>query len=619
MQRVSTKNQHSFHIPVMGIAYTLDSPIRVAQYGISSVISLVDDEIMEKMREWYSNKFGLSFEAITTKIEDCRAHRITAYLNMVNSLVKSKFESFKEDLSKNNNTLHRFLKMLPSSSEIKQGLQQLCQKTDDITSSIKSFIDEHLSPGSIDVNIMAKLDREIFVKDKQLDAFHNDAHASLRGYGNSDLTSSLVLSAGMNQKLYSYMEEFEDFYPNEAGFIKKKIALKVSDFRSAMIQGTFLAKRGLWVSEFRIESGLNCGGHAFATDGLLMGPILEEFKAKKEVLKQSNFKILTDALTQKGKAIPQQALDIKITVQGGIGTASEHQFMISHYAVDSVGWGSPFLLVPEATAVDKDTRNLIAKGKEEDFYLSDISPLGVPFNTIKGTTNDKIKQERIDKERYGSSCPKKFLALNKEITPKGLCTASSKYQKIKIAELNEEKEYLSQDEYQKRKDKITEKACLCVGLGNAIYAEQDIPMKGEKQGIVICPGPNMAYFDKEVSLVEMVQHIYGTNNVLPDSRRPHVFINELKMYVDYLTKEINNFEGEVLKPQLKKWQTFKDNLLNGIAYYEVLFHEHHFSEAITARVFKELAGYKLQVCAIEIPQLSAPAQQAINTLKPVVV
>ena len=40
---------HTFHIPVMGLAYTIDSPIRVAQYGISSVIALADDDLIEKI------------------------------------------------------------------------------------------------------------------------------------------------------------------------------------------------------------------------------------------------------------------------------------------------------------------------------------------------------------------------------------------------------------------------------------------------------------------------------------------------------------------------------------------------------------------------------------------
>ena len=44
-------NPHSFHVPVMGIAFTIDTPIKIAKYGISSVISIVDDIIIEKMNE----------------------------------------------------------------------------------------------------------------------------------------------------------------------------------------------------------------------------------------------------------------------------------------------------------------------------------------------------------------------------------------------------------------------------------------------------------------------------------------------------------------------------------------------------------------------------------------
>ena len=45
---------HTFHIPVMGLAFTIDSPIRVAHYGISSVISIMDDDLIEKMNVFYS-------------------------------------------------------------------------------------------------------------------------------------------------------------------------------------------------------------------------------------------------------------------------------------------------------------------------------------------------------------------------------------------------------------------------------------------------------------------------------------------------------------------------------------------------------------------------------------
>ena len=133
-------------------------------------------------------------------------------------------------------------------------------------------------PGSIDVNIMTKLDKENYRKTEKLPVEFNDAHAALRGFAQSKLKSSLVLSAGMNPRLYSYIEQFDDFYPDKNGNLKKKVIFKVSDYRSALIQGKFLAKKGIWVSEYRIESGLNCGGHAFASDGSLMGPIFEEFK-----------------------------------------------------------------------------------------------------------------------------------------------------------------------------------------------------------------------------------------------------------------------------------------------------------------------------------------------------
>ena len=37
---------HSFHIPVMGLGFTIDTPLKVAHYGIDSVISIVDDDLI---------------------------------------------------------------------------------------------------------------------------------------------------------------------------------------------------------------------------------------------------------------------------------------------------------------------------------------------------------------------------------------------------------------------------------------------------------------------------------------------------------------------------------------------------------------------------------------------
>lgn len=599
----TTKPLHTFHIPVMGLAYTIDSPIRVAQYGISSVISIADDELIEKMNTFYHQKFDIPYQEITQKMHDYRAERITSYLNLVDKIVKEKFENFKIELAESKLALESYIAMLPNKSEIKKGLQNLMEDGIAFKENIKSYLENNLSSGDIDVNIMTKLDKDNFIKDEQLPVAFNDAHAALRGFANSTLESSVVLSAGMNPRLYSYFENFPVFFPDANNNLKKKITLKVSDFRSAMIQGNFLAKKGLWVSEYRIESGLNCGGHAFATDGFLLGPILEEFKQKKDQLIQSAHDLMVKALGQKELHIPETPLDLKITVQGGVGTAEEHDFLLDQYNVDSVGWGSPFLLVPEATSVDKATRKLLMNAKEDDLYLSHISPLGIPFNTLRGTTNEMFKQKRIQDSKAGSSCPKKFLALNKDADGNAICTASKKYQDSKLQELEDKKDTVTAENYAKAKDSITEKSCLCVGLANASYLENDIKIKGQAQGVVICPGPNVAYFDQEVSLSKMVQHIYGNASVLRVTDRPNLFVKELKMYMDYFKNEIKEAASEITAPQIKKLQAFKNNMLDGIAYYENLFSNSHYFENGVKEIKKQLDNYKTELTKIEIPKL----------------
>jgi len=423
--------------------------------------------------------------------------------------------------------------------------------------------------GSIDVNIMTKLDRENYRNNELLPVEYNNAHAALRGYANSNLESSIVFSAGMNPRLYSYLENFEDFYPDKAGYIKKKIILKVSDYRSALIQGKFLAKKGLWVSEYRVESGLNCGGHAFATDGFLMGPILAEFRDKREELIQTVNEILTQALRTKERQLPEGILPVKITAQGGVGTSEEHEFILDHYHVDSVGWGTPFLLVPEVTAVDEATMDKLIDAKEEDLYLSNISPLGVPFNNLKGNTKDLEKMTFIAKGRPGSACPKKFLAINKEFTEKSICTASRQYQNLKLKEL--ETVEISPEKYKMEVEKVTDKSCLCVGLGASALKVNHVDNKSEGEGVLICPGPNLAYFSKKMSLKEITDHIYGRINVISRSDRPNVFMKELTIYLDFLKNKIDEAQTSMGNVQKKYFLTFADNLKQGIDYYQNLF------------------------------------------------
>ncbi|MDR0304485.1 MAG: hypothetical protein LBH98_06945 [Chitinispirillales bacterium] len=560
---------HNFHIPVMGIGYTIDTPVKVAHYGISSVVSLVDDLLVEKMREFYCKQFKLPFSAIEKDDIDYRAKRITAYLDVLNIIVQNKFEEIKNSTFEKGGELHKYLEMAFENSEIKQKFLELKDAAipEKIT-EIQTWIKEHLSIGSIDVNIMTKLDKANYKKGELLPVEFNDAHAALRGFAQSSLNSSIVLSAGINQHLYSYISEFDDFFPNINGEIKKKITLKVSDYRSALIQGKLLAKKGLWVSEFRIESGLNCGGHAFPTDGFLLGPILEEFRKNKNELSVQLNEILKKALIKRGLPEFKNDFPIKITVQGGVGTSQEHKFLIDRYGADSVGWGSPFLLVPETTNVDCETLEQLKNAEEHDYYLSGISPIGVPFNNLRNNSKDREKERFIAAGTPGSLCPKDHLALNGEFGEKTLCTASRKYQTQKIREIMESD--LPITEKNEAVEDVKEKACICVGLGTAVLINNNLDTKIEGRGVSICPGPALVSFDKTYSLKEMTDHIYGRIDLLAGVERLHFFVRELKMYADFLLTSVKKLQLSDEK-QKNYLLEFRKNMLDGIEYYLSLF------------------------------------------------
>ncbi|MGE0561260.1 MAG: hypothetical protein AB7O47_05550 [Flavobacteriales bacterium] len=593
---------HNFHIPVMGIGFTVDTPVKVAHYGISSVLSAGDDMLLERLREFYSTKFNFPFTPIHKNEFDKRAKRITAYLDMVNHMVNDKFQELKNSSFEKGSEITKYFEMLPDFSTLKKEyLRMLEEKETEVKASIQNWLRASMVVGSIDINIMTKLDRDNYnEKGEQLPIEFNDAHAAVRGFANSTLKSGLVLSAGLNPRLYSYLSNFEGFFPNEDEKIDKKVILKVSDYRSALVQGKFLAKKGIWVSEYRVESGLNCGGHAFATDGFLMGPILEEFKQNRETLVTEVHQILNDALEAAGRKRLKKPMEMLVTAQGGVGNITEHQFLTDYYNVDSVGWGTPFLLVPEAVNIDNDTFNLLSKATEDDLYLSDISPIGVPFNCVVGNTKDNERDEKILSGKPGSPCPSQYLKLyNKEFTDKPICLASRQYQKLKIAELDG-KNLTDKAEYQRKYNKITVKSCLCAGLVMTAYTENNLLKSSDGKGISVCPGPNMAYFSKKSTLQEMVGHIYGRNNLLNDTYRPNMYIKELGMYIDYLNKEINNTEPEAINERkLKYFNSFKDNLLSGIEYYKTMLPK--LDDKTNWKL--ELEMYLAKVHLIEIPVL----------------
>ncbi|MFA5975122.1 MAG: hypothetical protein WC859_03040 [Elusimicrobiota bacterium] len=584
---------HFFHIPVMGTGFTIDSPLKVARYGISSVISLVDDVLIEQMRRFLAEKAGEPYTEISEQEEDHRAHRITAYLNLLNHLIEKQVQTLRSAPFKPGSDLVLYFEMLPEGP--RKHLYRRMLKTSD--SAEKTRLQDELrrlaTPGSIDVNIMTKLDRAVYRDGQPLGPEHSDAMSALRGFALSVVKSSIVFSAGLNTHLYSYASKFPDFLPDARGFLKKKIILKVSDFRSAAIQGKFLAKRGLWISEFRIESGLNCGGHAFATPGYLLGPILEEFRTQRKALSAELLATCNTALATQGHPTFPDMPSVRMTVQGGIGTAQEQELLRTYYEVDGTGWGTPFLLVPEVTNVDDEHLQKLMDATEKDVLLSNHSPLGVPFWILNNAASEESRRKRIQEGQPGSACPKGYLAFNSEYTKVPICTASRAYQRLKLKDL-EEASGMTESDRAEAIEKVMNKTCICHDLGGGATIKNGIDLKATTS---ICCGPNIAYFNKIATLKQMVDHIYGRISLLAPGERPHMFIKELKIYVDHLKEESRNLSHAWTARAEEHLTQFKANLQEGIAHYRQ-FAEHLTDEK--ERFLEDLRNLQLLIDSITI-------------------
>lgn len=566
MRDAARQSNHSFHIPVMGTGYMIDSPLRISKYGISCAISLVDDVLIEQMRRYHCEKSGETYEEIADRDEDSRARRITAYLDLLDRLVRRQVTQLQASPFEPGSEITRYYEMLPETPLSRSYREMLSTVDDAERSRLQDRLRRLAVPGSIDVNIMSKGDRDAYENGEKLPAKFSDASAALRGYANSCLRSSIVFSAGLNPRLYAYLSEFEDFFPGEDGTLKKKIILKVSDYHSAAVQGRFLAKRGLWVSEFRIESGLNCGGHAFATKGLLLGPILEEFRENKVELAERLQAAYVKALARQGRTEIPEPYEIRVTVQGGIGTAAEDAMMRERYEVDGTGWATPFLLVPEVTNVDRGNLEKLCVATNGDVYLSESSPFGVPFWNLRTSASEEARRGRIEAGRPGSPCSRGFVKLfNTEFTPRPICTASRQYQKLKLEQLDRDE--LTDEQREAVLRSVLAKSCICHDLAGGATLEKGIDPEATP---AVCCGPGIADFSKIATLEEMVGHIYGRLSLLANSNRPHIFLRELALYIDYLRQELTTYGLGLSANTPEYFAEFKRNMIVGIGHYRDL-------------------------------------------------
>jgi hypothetical protein len=217
--------------------------------------------------------------------------------------------------------------------------------------------------------------------------------------------------------------------------------------------------------------------------------------------------------------------------------------------------------------------------------VSGASPLGIPFNNFRKSGAEQQRLQRIANNKSGSPCIKKFLVSNTEFTSEPIYTASRKYQSKKINEL--QKAQLNEEDYQKEYQNVIEKICFCEGLVNSFYTKNDMLTVKENKAVAICPGPNLAFFKGLYTLDQMVKHIYGKVNLLEGVKRPHVFINELKLYIDYLIKDIETNKDNMSTKKEKYLNNFYNQLQNGINYYKNLMPKVLMNNAISLKEFFE--------------------------------
>jgi hypothetical protein len=336
-----------------------------------------------------------------------------------------------------------------------------------------------------------------------------------------------------------------------------------------------------------------------------MGPILDEFKTNRQTLIDELSLLFLTALREKGLPAPAAPMHQRITVQGGIGTAQEDLFLRHYYNVDGTGWGSPFLLVPEATTMDSTTREMLARATKEDYYISDASPLGIPFNNVYGTSSSLQIRRRASEGKPGSRCTKKYLVSNTEFTKEPICTASTQYQELKIEDLK--KQNLPPDVLAQKIAKVMEKACLCEDLAAPGFMDNRANTTPKEKAVAVCPGPNLAYFSKIASLEEMVGHIYGRVQLISDMHRPNMFINELQLYVDYMKHEIQKRLDTWNAKEQNYFNTFKTNLLNGIDHYKGLIPKFlEESERYRETMRQQLLALEQELTEIVIPSVVLP-------------
>ncbi|MCP4859971.1 MAG: hypothetical protein GY902_01840, partial [Planctomycetes bacterium] len=194
----------------MGTGFTVDTPLKVARYGIASVVSIVDDVLIEQVRQRLCTEHGEDYAPIEVHEEDARARRITAYLDLLDKLISKQVERVRNAVFEAGSEIVRYFELMPK-SPVREMYERMKATVDqDGRHKLQEKLREFVKPGPIDVNIMTKLDRDHDRRGRKYAENCSDALTSLRGFMNSKVNGSVVLSAGMNRRLFAYMGQFKE-------------------------------------------------------------------------------------------------------------------------------------------------------------------------------------------------------------------------------------------------------------------------------------------------------------------------------------------------------------------------------------------------------------------------
>jgi hypothetical protein len=297
-----------------------------------------------------------------------------------------------------------------------------------------------------------------------------------------------------------------------------------------------------------------------------MGPILDEFRREKASLSGKLRDIRRQAMTALGRdhqtGDPAEA---RVTVQGGIGDDHEDRLLRDYYQVDGTGWGSAFLFVPEVVNIDPESLRRLERAGEEDIHLSDASPLGVPFWTLRDSASEQQRRQRIADGKPGSRCPKGYLVSSTEFTTAPICTASRAFQRRKLEQIATSA--LSALDQRRAREEVVAKACICHDLAGGATGPSGIDPAATT---AVCCGPNAAYFLTETTLDGLVDHIYGRAELPLRPGRPHMLLKELSLHLHGLRQDIDRHHEAPTESGARAIAACRDNLLQGIQHYRDL-------------------------------------------------